>query len=139
MDLRWEEVMKTNMEMSRIAEAAFPNAPGVYVVWGHESGDRPLYVGKAGTQTLRRRWVGQHLRPRAGGSALRRTLGVHLGLVDEKLRRPDRYYPRGVEEAIGEFLLKCPIEFFPTTSAEEASTKETELIRRLGPVLNVTR
>jgi GIY-YIG catalytic domain-containing protein len=90
-----------------VRDAAFPQTSGAYAVWG--DGDRPLYVGMAATQTLAQRWRRQHLRPRAGGSALRRTLGVRLGLVAEKLRRPERYYPAEVEAAITDFLLGCRI------------------------------
>jgi hypothetical protein len=64
--------------------------PGVYVVYAE--GDAPLYVGVAVTQSIRKRWESQHLKPRAGGSALRRTLGVHLALVETKLRTTQGRY-----------------------------------------------
>jgi hypothetical protein len=115
----------------------FPNQVGVYIVWDDDG--KPLYVGVAATQTLARRWQRQHLYPRAGGSALRRTLGVHLGLVDAKLRRPSRYYPAATEAAITRYLEGCLIEFIPTDTAEEARALETELIIRLDPKLNVRR
>jgi hypothetical protein len=100
---------------------------------------RPLYVGVAARQTLRQRWMRQHLRPRAGGSALRRSLGVHLGFVPTKLRRPERYYPDDVEEAITSFLLNCWIELQPAVDAEAAERQESALIRQLAPALNVRR
>jgi len=58
--------------------ASFPDSPGVYVVYRPDQ-ERPLYVGVAATQTIAERWRKQHLYPRAGGSALRRSLGLHLG------------------------------------------------------------
>jgi hypothetical protein len=62
--------------------------------------------------TIASRWKEQHLKPRAGGSALRRTLGPYLGLVERKLvRRDGRYYPADVEAAITRFLEACSVEF----------------------------
>jgi hypothetical protein len=132
--------MSTSMVDTRhpISGVVLPKQPGVYVVYG--AGDeRPLYVGVAATQTIAQRWHGQHLRPRSGGSALRRSLGMHLGLVTEKLRRPERYYPPDVEEAITKFLLACEVEVFPTETGEEARLLESKLIRELNPRLNVMR
>jgi hypothetical protein len=121
----------------RISEAVFPDSAGVYVVYKDAEA---LYVGVAATQTLAARWRRQHLRPRAGGSALRRTLGVHLGLVDSKLRTSDgRYYPPAVEEAITLFLTNCEIEFHPTVDAASARALEHRLIGELRPTLNVRR
>ena len=70
----------------RIAEAQFPDSPGVYVVWEGEQAP-PLYVGVAATQTIAERWRKRTLQDRAGDSALRRTLGDHLGLVERTPRR----------------------------------------------------
>jgi GIY-YIG catalytic domain len=120
-----------------IREATFPDRPGVYVVWEHPDDELPLYVGVAGTQTIAQRWRRQHLYPRAGGSALRRTLGLYLGLVATKLQRPDRYYPPTVEQAITAFLNGASIEFHPTSDAGEALCLERELIASMAPVLNV--
>jgi excinuclease UvrABC nuclease subunit len=50
----------------RIAAAAFPDKPGVYVVYGGD--DRPLYVGVAATQSIAKRWRQQHLKPRSGAA-----------------------------------------------------------------------
>src|SRR4051794_33878796 len=111
----------------RIRDAAFPSQISAYIVWG-EADDRPLYVGVAATQTLAQRWRSQHLHPRAGGSALRRTLGVQLGLVETKLRRPSRYYPAAVEAAITRYLARCAVEFFPASTADEARALEAEMI-----------
>src|SRR5262245_31906437 len=63
--------------------------------------------------TIASRWQEQHLNPRAGGSALRRTLGPYLGLVERNLsvRRDGRYYPADVEAAITSFLEACSVEF----------------------------
>jgi hypothetical protein len=122
----------------RVAEADFPETPDVYVVYAGDA--RPLYVGVAATQSIRKRWRGQHLRPRAGGSALRRTLGVHLGLVETKLRTAEgRYYPSDVEAAITSFLETCEIEFHLAANAAAAQALEAELIGTLGPTLNVRR
>jgi len=63
-------------ELVRIA--SFPESPGVYVVY-RPGLERPFYVGVAATQTIAERWLKQHLYPRAGSSALRRSLGLHLG------------------------------------------------------------
>jgi hypothetical protein len=120
----------------RVDDAEFPASPGVYVV--RDGGERPLYVGKAATQTIAARWREQHLRPRAGGSALRRTLGVELGLVETKLKTSEgRYYPAPVEQAITDYLLDCTIEFHPTADADAARTLEAQLIAALEPRLNV--
>lgn len=119
-----------------IGSAEFPNTPGVYIVYADDA--RPLYVGVAATQSIRRRWVGQHLQPRSGGSALRRTLGVHLGLVETKLRTSEgRYYPADVEAAITRFLDTCKIQLHPTTDATAAKALEAQLIGTLEPMLNV--
>ncbi len=125
----------------RVANAAFPAQPGAYVVWDPEGGARPLYVGVAATQTIEKRWRRQHLIDRAGGSALRRSLGVHLGLVDRKLsvKRDGRSYPRAVEKEITLFLRSCEIEFRPTASPEEARELERVLIEERRPRLNARR
>ncbi len=88
-----------------IARAAFPEGFGVYAVYEADAAaERPLYVGVAATETIRDRWRKYHLKNRAGGSALRRSLGVYLGLVESKLtRRRGRYYPAKVEQAITDF------------------------------------
>ncbi len=124
---------------ARLATAAFPDAPGVYALYDSPDALVPLYVGVAATQSLRERWARQHLRGRAGGSALRRSIGVRLGLVSKKLRRPDRYYPPDVEAAITAFLNDAWIELHPTTTADEARALEARLITELHPVLNVAR
>ena len=124
-----------------MGEASFPHACGAYVVFDPARKDPPLYVGVAATQTIDERWRRQHLRSRAGGSALRRTLGVHLGLVERKLtiRTDERFYPPEVEAAITAFLLKCEIAFVVADSPEDARRIETDLIRTLRPALNVKR
>jgi hypothetical protein len=120
-----------------VGRAAFPTSPGVYVVYRARE-KRALYVGVAATQTIAERWRKQHLYPRAGGSALRRSLGVHLRLVTRKLRRADgRYYPPDVEQAITRFLTRCEVEFFPTETADEADDLEHKLRQRLNPRLNI--
>ena len=109
-----------------VSRAVFPTSPGIYVVY-QPGRERPLYVGVAATQTVADRWRKQHLYPRAGGSALRRSLGVHLALVATKLRRADgRDYPPAVEEEITRFLESCDIELFPTATADEADDLEHE-------------
>jgi hypothetical protein len=122
----------------RVGDAVFPDQPGVYVVY--DDGDtRPLYVGVAANQTLSERWRRQHLRDRAGGSALRRSLGVHLSLVEIKLRTQEsRYYPREVEAAISSFLNGCQVELFPVTTSEEADDLEVTLRKKLKPLLNIS-
>jgi len=122
-----------------IAEATYPESYGVYVVYAPDpASDRPLYVGVAATEAIRDRWRKYHLKNRAGGSALRRTLGVHLGLVESKLtRRQGRYYPPNVEQAITDFLDTCEIEFWPAATTEEADDLEVDLRRQLRPILNV--
>jgi hypothetical protein len=123
----------------RVSKATFPDRPGVYVVYERKNITQPLYVGVAEKQSLRKRWRQNHLRPRAGGSSLRRSLGVHLGLVGKKLRLPSRYYPPEVEEAITPFLRATFVEFFPTSTGKEAIDLEREMIARLRPKLNVAR
>lgn len=121
-----------------ISEAVFPEAPGVYVVYTDDK--RPLYIGVAATQSIKKRWREQHLKPRAGGSALRRTLGTHLGLVEKKLRTVEgRYYAPDVEQAITRFLEGCKIEFYPTPDPASARALESKLIATLRPTLNVRR
>ena len=124
----------------RVREAIFPHACGAYIVFD-PARERPLYVGVAATQTIDERWRRQHLRSRAGGSALRRTLGVHLGLVERKLniRTDGRFYPPEVESAITDFLLACEIAFVVADSADAAKAIEQDLIRTLQPTLNVKR
>jgi hypothetical protein len=126
-------------ERQPVSQASFPTACGVYVVWDSAGGDRPLYVGVAATQTIEQRWRGQHLRSRAGGSAMRRTLGVYLGLVATKLnvRVDGRFYPPEVEAEITRFLESCQVECREATSAEHAKELEATLIRELRPLLNV--
>lgn len=76
----------------------------------------------------------------ADTTALRRTLGVHLGLVETKLRTAEgRYYPPGVEVAITDFLETCQIEFHWAPDAAAAQALEAELIATLQPTLNVRR
>ena len=133
------EKMMVNHDRCQIGEADFADVPRAYVVYGHRDDDRPLYVGKAATQSLRSRWQRQHLRGRSGGSALRRSLGVHLGLVGTKLRKPDRYYPDDVERAITVFLESCWIDFYPAEDADAAGATEHRLIAALDPELNVMR
>lgn len=122
-----------------IQSAQFPELPGVYVVYENESDERPLYVGMAGTQTLAKRWQTNHLYARAGGSSLRRTLGVYLGLAEEKLKKPERYYAPEVEAQITAFLATCWIELIPTDTPGEAQDTEARLIQELDPILNVAR
>lgn len=132
--------MVTRMRtMERVVDADFPHQPGAYVVYESEADERPLYVGVAATQTIAQRWKRQHLYSRAGGSALRRSVGVSRGLVAEKLRRPARYYPPEVEQAVTEFLKACFVETYPTATAEDAKALEARLIRELNPSLNVAR
>jgi hypothetical protein len=123
----------------RVATATFPPACGVYIVWESGRADRPLYVGVAATQTIDQRWRRQHLRSRAGGSALRRSLGVHLALVAKKLnlRTDGRFYPPDVEAEITGFLDSCDVEFRVAQTPHEARAIENELIRQLRPLLNV--
>lgn len=124
---------------SRVASAVFPERPGVYIVY-REGADRPLYVGVAATQTLNKRWRRQHLRPRAGGSALRRSLGLYLGLVERKLKNSDgRYYPPDVEAAITDFLISCEVELISASSPDAADDLEVEVRGRLFPELNISR
>ena len=124
-----------------MGEARFPAACGVYVVFNPASPERPLYVGVAATQTIDERWRRQHLHSRAGGSALRRTLGVHLGLVERKLnvRTDGRFYPPDVESAISAYLRDCEVAFVVADSADDANAIERDLIRTLRPTLNVKR
>ena len=120
-----------------VGSAVFPTSPGVYVVY-RRGEERPLYVGVAATQTIQKRWRKQHLRARAGGSALRRSLGLHLGLVATKLKISEgRYYAPDVENEITRFLEGCEVSFFPTTTADEADDLEVELRAQLRPELNI--
>lgn len=124
-----------------VRDAIFPRTPGVYVVYDPDPTDeRPLYVGVAATQTLCERWCAQHLKNRAGGSALRRTLGVELGLVETKLtHKVGRYYPPEVEQAITDFLETCEVELHEVATSDEADDLELELRQGLHPRLNVSR
>jgi hypothetical protein len=127
------------MIRTEIETTTFPGDVGCYAVYEDAESTRPLYVGVAARRGLNQRWNGDHLRARAGSSALRRSLGVYLGLVDEKLRRPARYYPPEVEDAITQALNRGYIELYPCTSETEALALESELIARLNPILNVRR
>lgn len=129
------------LRRERVRDARFPAACGVYVVFDPASPERPLYVGVAAAQTIDERWRRQHLRSRAGGSALRRTLGVHLGLVERKLniRTDGRFYPPEVESAISAFLMDCEVAFVVANSPESARTMEKELIQAMHPSLNARR
>jgi excinuclease UvrABC nuclease subunit len=123
------------MDVSSVKE--WPDTPGVYVVWGEDSGSRPTYVGMA--NSLRRRWSRDHLSGQSNRSALRRTLGTHLSLTSQKLRKPKPAYPRDVEKEITKFLNGCQIDLHVTVSAEEAAELERVLIASLNPLLNVQR
>lgn len=129
------------MDRQLVRNAHFPRTPGVYVIYEPDPPDeRPLYIGVAAMQTLCERWCTQHLKNRAGGSALRRTLGVELGLVETKLtHKVGRYYPPDVEQAITDFLETCEVELHQTATAEEADDLEVQLCDRLQPRLNVSR
>lgn len=122
----------------RIGEADFPQSPGAYIVYETREAPRALYVGVAVSQTIKQRWLRQHLKARSGGSALRRSVPVFLGVVARKLQLPERYYKGDVERRITEFLSNCYIEFFPTT-ADDARSLERRLIVELDPILNVRR
>ena len=122
----------------RVRTASYPASPGAYVLWETADCTAALYVGKAATQTIARRWR-QHRANRAGSSALRRSLGVHLKLVEQKLRLPARYYEPSVEAEITRYLDGCYVEFFPTDSVESATATESNLIKGLNPRLNVHR
>src|SRR3954469_5022482 len=133
-------IASVNRPSQAVADGQFPPRCGAYVVY--ESGThRPLYVGMAATQTIEQRWRRQHLLNRAGGSALRRSLGLHLGLVERKLsvKRDGRFYPPEVERAITDFLCRCQIEFHEASSAEDARELESSLIESLRPRLNARR
>ena len=127
------------MQRTMIGETELPGTVGCYVVYKTPNAERALYVGMAGERGLHTRWSRDHLGRRSGSSALRRSLGVHLGLVDEKLRRPNRYYPPEVEATITEALRSGYIELYPCASVEEARRLEMELISQLDPILNVQR
>jgi excinuclease UvrABC nuclease subunit len=127
------------MHRQQISAAQFPDAPGAYVVFADASDHEPLYVGRAARQTLRQRWSRQHLRNRSGGSALRRSLGVHLGLVEQKIVKPERYYPSPVEEEITHRLRSYFVELHETATGEEAHELERRLIAELNPTLNVQK
>jgi hypothetical protein len=111
----------------------------VYIVWSADDPVRPLYVGVAATPTIEQPWRGQHLINRAGSSALRRSLGVYLRLVERKLsvKREGRYYPTEVEKAITRFLRSCEVECRVASGPDEAREFERELIDELRPRLNV--
>ena len=128
--------MQTPQVRQLIEAADFPATPGAYVVYGSESDEVPLYVGVAAAQTIQQRWR-QHLALRSGGSALRRSLAVWLGLVTEKLKRPARYYSESVEEDVTRSLQTCWIQLFPAETGGEAIDLEHRLIRELKPLLNI--
>ncbi len=121
-------------KQSVAAASSLPDCPGVYVLW---DGDRVLYVGMS-SATIAGRVTKQHLRNRAGSSALRRTLGVHLGLVDRKLSvtRDGRYYPDHVEQQITDYLQRCSISTVPF---DDAARLERAAIEWLDPSLNAQR
>lgn len=130
----------TRPEMrTRIETTTFPGDVGCYVVYAEERDERPLYVGVAARRGLNERWERDHLRDRAGSSAFRRSLGVHLGLVKDKLRRPARYYAPEVGQAITKALRRGYIELYPCRSEAEALLLESRLIAELDPILNVKR
>lgn len=126
--------------MRHLVETAdFPDDFGVYVLYESATARQPVYVGKAHKQTVKERWSRNHLKDRAGGSALRRSLAPHLGLVDQKLSvaRDGRYYPAPVEQAITNALRSYFIEWYTTATGEEAGALEKDLIKKLDPVLNI--
>ena len=103
------------------------------------TGRRCTSESPALSQTIARRWR-QHLSARAGGSALRRSLGVYLNLVDRKLTHADgRYYPPDVEQRITAYLNDCDIELHATSTADEADDLELRLIAEMNPILNISR
>ena len=121
----------------QIGEAELPDEPGVYLLYASVDDEQPLYVGKA--DSLRRRWQRQHLGKRSGTSALRRSLALHLGLIEEKLRRPARHYPPDVEEALSAYLRDCFLELHTTASGDEAAALEHRLVAERKPLLNLRR
>ena len=127
------------MMRTEIETTTFPGDVGCYVVYAEAGDEKPLYVGVAAKRGLDERWERDHLRNRSGSSALRRSLGVHLGLVEDKLRRPTRYYPPEVEAAITKALRRGCIELYPCESEAEALLLEARLIADLDPILNVKR
>ncbi|MHB1158290.1 MAG: GIY-YIG nuclease family protein [Phycisphaerales bacterium] len=126
-----------NTMRSRVADTKFPYTPGVYLVYESSAASRPLYIGKAGNQGICSRWLKQHLKDRSGGSALRRSIGIHLNLVGQKLRRPDRQYPPSVEMEITRFLNSCYVEIVSRRDADQAETLEKKLILEQNPILNI--
>ena len=64
---------------------------------------------------------------------------MHLGLLEDKLRRPARYYPPEVEAAITAALRRGYIELYPCGSEAEALLLEGRLIAEFDPLLNVKR
>jgi hypothetical protein len=127
------------MVRTMIEATVFPPVVGCYVVYEDESAERPAYVGVASERGLDQRWNRDHLPARSGSSALRRSLGVHLGLTQEKLRRPARYYAPDVEAKITQALRRGYVEVYPCRSRAAALMLESQLIARLGPILNVRR
>jgi hypothetical protein len=127
------------MDRVSIASAVFPDKPGVYVVYESMTAARPLYVGKAQSQSLRKRWQQNHLKNRSGSSALRRSFAVHRSFVAEKLRLPERYYAVDVEQAVSDALKDCFVELFPMEWGEDIDSAERAKIRELDPILNVLR
>lgn len=115
-----------------------PESVGAYVVYapGAHDGARPLYVGEAGTREVARRWGEQHLRGGAGGSALRRAVGVHLHLVGEQLKGSGDSYPSDVERAITAFIERCGVVFHRAATAADATALKAKLIHQLDPLLN---
>jgi hypothetical protein len=118
------------MIRTEIQRTTFPGDVGCYAVYEDEEAERPLYVGVAAKRGLVGRWQRDHLRDRSGSSALRRSLGVHLGLVEDKLQRPARYYPPEVEAAITAALRRGCIELHPCGSEAEALLLEGAADRR---------
>ena len=127
------------MIRTQIQRTTFPGDVGCYAVYEDAEAERPLYVGVAAKRGLVERWQRDHLRDRSGSSALRRSLGVHLGLVEDKLRRPARYYPPEVEAAITTALRRGYVQLYPCGSEAEALLLEGRLISELDPILNVKR
>jgi GIY-YIG catalytic domain len=125
---------RTEIQMDHV-----PGDVGCFAVYEDAKAERPLYVGVAAKRGLVERWEHDHLRNRSGSSALRRSLGVHLRLVEDKLRCPARYYPPEVEAAITTALRRGYIELYPCRSEAEALLLEGRLISELDPLLNVKR
>lgn len=108
------------LSFRELKKETLPVSPGIYVVYGRDKADRPLYIGRS--ENLARRIWDNHLRGNVDVSVLRKKISRTLGTHDE--------------DKITEWLVNlCQIRFMPTDESD-VIVLEHFAISLLRPALN---